>query len=82
MDEDIKRLKDQIKKQREKVARLKEGYDYSKERYDKERERLSQLEKDIEVRQYRRMMSDLKDRNIDNEEQLMKMLDSLKSANN
>ncbi|MBQ9232415.1 MAG: hypothetical protein IJ167_00065 [Lachnospiraceae bacterium] len=82
MDEDIKRLKDQIEKQREKVARLKEGYDYSKERYDKERERLSQLEKDVEVKEYRRMMSDLKDRNIDNEEQLMKMLDSLKSTNN
>ena len=78
MDEDIKKLKELIKKQREKVARLKEGYDYSKERYDKE---LGQLEKDVEVKEYRRMMNDLKDRNIENEEQLMKMLDSLKSTN-
>lgn len=81
MDEDIKKLKELIKKQREKVARLKEGYDYSKERYDKEREKLGQLEKDVEVKEYRRMMNDLKDRNIENEEQLMKMLDSLKSTN-
>lgn len=77
--DDMGKLQELAAKQEEKVGKLKENYDYAKERYEKERDRLSQLEKDIEAKKYRRMMGNLRDHNIENEEQLMRMLESLKS---
>ena len=77
--DDMGKLQELAARQEEKVGKLKENYDYAKERYEKERDRLSQLEKDIEAKKDRRMMGNLRDHNIENEEQLMRMLESLKS---
>lgn len=77
--DDMGKLLELVAKQRDKVEKLRENFDYSKERYEKERDKLSQLEKDIEAKKYRRMMGNLRDHNIENEEQLMKMLDSLRT---
>ena len=77
--DDMGKLQELAERQREKVAKLKENFDYARERYEKERDRLDQLEKDIEARKYRRMMGSLRDLDIENEEQLMEMLELLKT---
>lgn len=77
--DDMGKLLDQAAKQKDKVEKLRESYEYSKERYEKERDKLSQLEKDIEAKKYRRMMGNLRSYNIENEEQLVRMLDTLKT---